>query len=514
MVNSRKKTCGKSRREAPTPLPLFSIDDFPESVPAAGWRNGTSLNNAGENGNYWSSTPNESNTQNAYNLNFNSSNQNVNWNNRNNGQSVRPVSELTSESGITDESRHFSISREQLLKDLYYAYKCARKHKRNRSYQLKFEFNLEENLIELRNELISGTYRPYPSSCFIIHDPKMREVFAANFRDRIVHHLFYNYTHRLFERSFIYDSYSCIKKRGTHFGISRLRHHILSVSKGFSRPCYVLKIDIKGYFMSINRTKLLEQCRAILHKMKHRQSEIKGKTWGMLLDYSFIDYLLVSIINSNPIEGCNVIGKMEDWNNLPSNKSLFCAHENCGLPIGNLSSQLFSNIYMNQFDQYVKRVLKCKHYGRYVDDSYIVHENKIVLRKLIPVISQFLQEQLELYVNPDKIRICNAKWGVDFLGAYIKPFRTYVSTNSLRRIKRNLKLLPNSNVEKIHSSINSYLGVLSHYNSYYLRRILFGMNGNVWKHYGDFSNDWLLFRTISSLNPPISSIIPKSMVSQ
>lgn len=95
---------------------------------------------------------------------------------------------------------------------------------------MKFEFNLEDNLVTLRDELLSRTYKPQPSNCFIIHDPKMREVFAANFRDRIVHHLFYNYTHHLFERSFIYDSYSCIKGRGTHFGINRLKHHIRSVS--------------------------------------------------------------------------------------------------------------------------------------------------------------------------------------------------------------------------------------------------------------------------------------------
>ena len=226
MVN-KKRSCGKSEQETQLPLPLFSIDDHPESVPAAGYRNGSSLNNAGENGNYWSSTPNESNTQNAYNLNFNSGNHNVNWNNRNNGQSVRPVSELTStSSGFKDCARHFSVTKEQLLTDLYRAYKCARRNKRGRAYQLKFEYNLEENLVTLRDELMTATYKPLSSTCFIIHDPKMREVFAANFRDRIVHHLFYNYTHILFERSFIHDSYSCIKERGTHFGIKRLKHHI------------------------------------------------------------------------------------------------------------------------------------------------------------------------------------------------------------------------------------------------------------------------------------------------
>lgn len=246
-----------------------------------------------------------------------------------------PITELTKESS-DNKVRHFSISKEQLLLDLYRAYKDARKHKRNRNYQLKFEFNLEENLIDLRDELISGIYKPFPSNCFIIHDPKMREVFAVHFRDRIVHHLFYNYTHEIFENSFIYDSYSCIKSKGTHFGIERLKHHVLSVSKGYSKPCYVLKIDIKGYFMNINRNILLKLCRETLSKHKDR------------FDSLFVDYLLETIINSNPMENCKVLGELSDWNNLPKDKSLFYAKEDCGLPIGNLSSQLFRYILIRQ----------------------------------------------------------------------------------------------------------------------------------------------------------------------
>lgn len=163
-----------------------------------------------------------------------------------------------------------------------------------------------------------------------------------------MHHLFYNYTHEVFEKSFIYDSYSCIKNRGTHFGIERLKHHILSVSKGYSKPCFVLKVDIKGYFMSINRNVLLELSRKTLSKFESNNN----------LDYELIDYLLEIIVRTNPIENCNVLGNVEEWNDLPKEKSLLTADENCGLPIGNLSSQLFSNVYLNAFDQYVKRTLK------------------------------------------------------------------------------------------------------------------------------------------------------------
>ena len=120
----------------------------------------------------------------------------------------------------------YRLTRDQLLADLYTAYYDARRHKRNKPYQLRFEENLEANLDELCEELWTRTYKPRPSTCFIIREPKPREVFAADFRDRIVHHLYFNYTHEMYERTFIQDSYSCIKGRGTHYGIKRLESHI------------------------------------------------------------------------------------------------------------------------------------------------------------------------------------------------------------------------------------------------------------------------------------------------
>ena len=127
----------------------------------------------------------------------------------------------------------YRLTREQLLADLRQAYYDARRHKRHKPYQLRFEARLEQNLNALCDELYSRTYKPLPSSCFIITDPKKREVFAADFRDRIVHHLYYNYTHEMYERTFVHDSYSCIKGRGTHFGIRRLEKHILQESEGY-----------------------------------------------------------------------------------------------------------------------------------------------------------------------------------------------------------------------------------------------------------------------------------------
>ena len=270
-------------------------------------------------------------------------------------------------------NKGYVLSREQLLKDLYSAYYDARKHKRNKPYQKAFERQLDNHLRILCEELWHRNYKPSPSSCFIIEDSKKREIFAAAFRDRIVHHLYYNYVHLMLERTFIHDSYSCIKGRGTHFGINRLEKHIQSESQNYTLPCYVLKIDIRGYFMHIDRIKLLSIVTIALKEMsKHRISKYGRKRWRDVVDMDFISYLTYQLTTLDPIEECKMIGDPSDWHTLPHDKSLFYSQPNCGLPIGNLTSQLFSNVYMNTFDQYVKRVLRCRHYGRYVDDAYFV----------------------------------------------------------------------------------------------------------------------------------------------
>ncbi len=146
-----------------------------------------------------------------------------------------------------------------LLTDLFKAYYDARRNKRNTPSQLRFESRLEENLIELYGELCDHRYAPRPCSCFVIEDPVKREVFASDFRDRVVHHLYYNYVAPIFERTFIYDSYSCREGKGTLFGINRLEHHLRAVTNNYTQEAYILKLDIQGYFMSIRRDLLLEK---------------------------------------------------------------------------------------------------------------------------------------------------------------------------------------------------------------------------------------------------------------
>lgn len=245
----------------------------------------------------------------------------------------------------------FSSSPDQLLLDLYRAYKDARRHKRMKKDQLRFERYYERNLVALRDAILARRYKPGPCKCFIIHDPKMWEILAAQFRDRVVHHLLYNYIYKFLEMQFIRDSYSCIKGRGTHDGIRRLEEKIRQVSCNYSRPCYILKLDIEGHFMHIDRERLLVLCKQMLRRYRAQ------------VDYPLVEYLLETIITSNPLKGCIRVGAPSDWNGLPDKKSLFKSPPGCGLPIGNLTSQMFSNVYMDSFDKYMDALSGGK-YGR------------------------------------------------------------------------------------------------------------------------------------------------------
>ena len=411
-------------------------------------------------------------------MNFNSDKVNRNSNNRYNGFSVRPVSAFT----MTRPAPIFDTSSQQLLLDLYRAYKDARRHKRSRDYQLRFERNAEAELLRLRDAILSGTYRPCPSTCFIIHDPKMREVFAAQFRDRVVHHLLYNYIAPLLIPGFIRDSYSCIPGRGTHDGIFRLEEAIRRVSCNYSRPCFVLKLDIQGYFMHIRRQRLLDICLRALEPFRAR------------LDFPLVKYLLEVIILDDPTQNCRRRGTLSDWAGLPESKSLFHSPPGCGLPIGNLTSQLFSNVYMDVFDKYMVSLVGEGNYGRYVDDAYVVGADAAGLRRLVPLAESFLQAELGLSLSPNKIAIYSAYRGVEFLGAYLKPFRRYVGIRCLRRMEGKMSSWTSRPPEHPVQSINSFLGITSHYRAYNIRRRWMAGPLKCAFQYGYFTNHILTFK--------------------
>lgn len=370
------------------------------------------------------------------------------------------------------------LTRQQLLLDLYQAYYSAKKHKSKRSYIKSWERNMKQNMEDLCDDLFYRRYKPLPSKCFIVDYPKKREIFAAMFRDRIVHHLYFNYTHGLYERTFIQDTYSCIKDRGTHYGINRIRDLCRKESRNWQRPCYVMSIDIRGYFVHIVRKRLLEIATGSLRKMEEHVAVVQQQTgqrlkWKEILDMDFLCWLTEIIVMLDPKQNCVICGSLEDWEDLDPAKSMLHLEDGLGLPIGNLTSQLFSNVYMNVFDQFVKRVLKCRYYGRYVDDAAIISADKEWLLSLVPEIRRFLKAELGLDLHMGKLEISEVHHGVEFLGAYIKPYRTYISNHALSRMKTKIAELDYSKPRKVVRSINSYLGIFRHAASYNLcRRLL------------------------------------------
>ena len=358
---------------------------------------------------------------------------------------------------------------EDVLNGLFHAYFNARKNKRNTINALTFEKNFESNLFNLHNDVVNRTYNPKKSICFMVERPVKREIFAADFRDRVVHHFLFNHISPIFEGTFINDCYSCRVGKGTHYGIKRIDHFIRSCSQNYKKDCYILKLDISGYFMSMNRSLLYSIVKSVLIKKRSKLN----------IDNTLLFYLLEKTIFNDPTKNCTIKGSRSSWSALPANKSLFYAKPDCGLPIGNLSSQLFGNIYLNDFDHFIKRDLGISYYGRYVDDFILIHADKDYLKSLIPVLSNFLLSTLQLTLHPKKIYLQHFTKGVKYLGAVIKPHRIYIANRTIgnfytavekeNRIVRDHKPSLDEQVQFI-SCMNSYLGIMKHYKTYKIRK--------------------------------------------
>jgi RNA-directed DNA polymerase len=366
------------------------------------------------------------------------------------------------------------------LEELFDAYFTCRKNKRRTANAAAFEVNYEENLVGLWREINDGTYLPGRSLAFIVNKPVKREIFAADFRDRIVHHLIVNKINHLFEREFIHDSYACRVGRGTHFGINRIDRFIRRETANYAREAWILKLDIKGFFMSIDRGLLFTRLEAFLRE------RYTGADREIVID------LCRKVIFADPARNCFVRGSWRDWDGLPPDKSLFWARPGCGLPIGNLTSQVFANFYLNSLDHFIKHTLGMRSYGRYVDDFVIVHQDRNFLAALIPLISEFLSRELHLTLHPRKIHLQPAYRGVQYLGTVIKPGRTIIANRTkgnfaaaLDRYNRLADARKPSSTDCAHfqSSINSYLGILRHYATGRLRAVTLGRLSPWWWWY-------------------------------
>lgn len=346
---------------------------------------------------------------------------------------------------------------------------------------MKFELDYEFELLKLEKELKSRTYLPSKSICFVVTKPTQREVFAANFRDRIVHHLIYNFLEPVFEPQFIDQSYACRKNKGSSRSLQDLKKYLGKISKNHTEKAYFMHLDIRGFFMSLQKEILFG-----LIKKKIKNPEIL--------------WLIEVIIFSNPTKNFTAKSPMALFAKIPPHKSLFHIPPNQGLPIGNLTSQFFANVYLNELDQFIKHRLKIKYYLRYVDDFLFLSENPQELEVWKEKTELFLKEELGLGLNHKKEIMAEIGTGIDWLGYIIKPSHTLSRKRIIKTFKQrlyffNLELeafpdvadargqlflpfLENYpaliTVEKMLATVNSYFGQFGYADSFKLRKNLWG----------------------------------------
>lgn len=292
--------------------------------------------------------------------------------------------------------------------------------KRKKRDVQEFQYRLMDNILQLHTELMEGTYRHGTYHAFKINDPKPRDIHKALVRDRLLHHAVYRRLYPFFDRTWIADSYSCRDNKGTHKSINRFRSFAYKVSKNHTRACWVLKCDIRKFFASIDQEILIN-----------------------IVSVFIQDQRIVALFR-------NVV---ESFSSTAPGK---------GLPLGNLTSQLLVNIYMNEFDQYAKHELGARHYIRYADDFVFMSHERKSLELLLPKIASFLHQRLALKLHPGKVYIKTFASGIDFLGwVHFVNYRI-PRTSTVKRMARNL------NSGKNPATIQSYRGMLSHGNTHKL----------------------------------------------
>lgn len=322
------------------------------------------------------------------------------------------------------------------FRDLVQAYYDCRRTKRNSNSALAFELDLERNLIDLHEDLVSGIYRPGRSICFVVTRPKAREVWAAAFRDRIVHHLLYNHIGASIEAKFIADSCACIPGRGTLYAAERLESKVRSATQNWRRPAHYLKMDLANFFVAIDK-------------------RVLGNQLVRLIDETWWQSLALQILWHDPRQNFETRSPRHLFNKVPQHKRLTAQPAHLGLPIGNLSSQFFANIYLNDLDQFVKHQLRAKHYIRYVDDFLLLHESPQQLNEWLAAIEGFLPG-LGARLNPSKTILQPVDRGIDFVGHVIKPWRRTTRKRTVKEALRRVAATPEDDLLEV---ANSYLGL-------------------------------------------------------
>lgn len=385
------------------------------------------------------------------------------------------------------------------------AYYSCRRGKRNSYYALDFESEFEKHILNLSEELITHKYTPGRSTCFVITYPTTREIFASNFRDRVVHHLLINHIESDIDKTFIYDSLACRRNKGALFGVKRLRKFLNKVTTNRTRQAYFLKLDIKSFFYNIDKDILTEILTKAINKLDYNEHDKRKLIW-----------LSKKIIYQNPSENYTQKGSIELLKSLPPDKSLFTTKKGKGLPIGNLTSQFFANLYLNELDQYIKRELKIKYYLRYADDMLFLSNNMRELSETERKVGNFLKNKLSLELKKNKTIYGSVYQGIDFVGYYVKPNYVLARRRIVKGLKRKLyyfnkgflidrklcteEMIPlhqpptEEDIEAIYTSINSYFGLLRWCNSFHLRQHLYQENFGIINKYLDVQENLDFFR--------------------
>jgi len=303
------------------------------------------------------------------------------------------------------------------IENLLLAWQNFVRGKRNKKDVQEFQLHLMDNVLDLHKDLKNKTYKHGSYESFSICDPKPRNIHKASVKDRLLHHAIYQILYPFFDKSFISDSYSCRNNKGTHKALKQFRKYSNKVSKNDNRTVWILKCDIKKFFASVDHKTLME----IVGR------NIKDKD---------ITQLIQEIVNS------------------------FCVEKGKGLPLGNLTSQLLANVYMNEFDKFVKHELKVKYYIRYADDFVFLSDDRKYLISILSKVQKFLETRLFLRLHENKVHIETWASGVDFLGWVNFPHCRVVRTVTKKRVFRGIK---EKNGET--ATVQSYLGLLSHGNT-------------------------------------------------
>lgn len=394
-------------------------------------------------------TAKENSATNAWNLNL--SNGNMNRNTKaTNSNNVRPVS-----------ASIINMEKE----DIFEAYFNCRTGKRRTASALDYEVNYETRLLDLLDRINKRVYYPAKSICFVVTRPRYREVFAASFEDRIVQHYVALRLEPMFERIFSNRTFSCRKGKGQLYGINMLYNDIKDCSVNYTEDCYIMKLDLKGFFMSINKR--------MAHDMvdKFILDNYKGS------DLDDLRYVCKIITLHEPEKDCEIRSPESFWGHLPKNKSLFTNGGGLGLAIGNIFAQHFANFLLNNLDWYIE-ALGIEYHGRYVDDIYMIHKSKEKLLSCVQPIRELLSTY-GLMLNEKKFYLQHYTKGLQFTGGIVKPNRVYCGPRIINNFKQAVKRLNLStginDIKKSVLSINSYLGLLRQHNEYDNRKKILGM---------------------------------------